>query len=92
MRSDLSSERYFIIVKAYDLRATPPPGRRSRAIWSLYANCSSPGNNFTDALNLMGAAAANFFGRTTDGMITTRPDEREGKVNLAPLIILGEAK
>lgn len=90
--SDLGNERYFVIVKAFDLRAGVAPGRKNRAVWTLHVNIRSPGQNFTTALNLMGPAAANFFGRTTDGVMTVRPKERQGQVTLGELVILGEVK
>jgi len=90
--SDLGSERYFVIVKAYDLHAPVEPGRKNRALWTLHVNIRSPGQNFVTALNLMGPAAAHYFGRTTDGVMTLRPKERRGQVTLGELVIIGEVK
>lgn len=91
LRSDLTTERYFIIVKAYDLQSARA-GERRRAVWTLYMNIRSPGNNFQTALTRMSAAAVDYFGRTTDKVETVRPQVREGKVDIGDLIILGEAR
>ena len=88
----MNEERYFVIVKAYDLHTKPEPGRARRAVWSLYVNIRSPGHNFPGALNLMGIAATNYFGRTTDGVQTLKTKIREGTVNIPPFVILGEVK
>lgn len=88
LRHDLLAERYFIIVCAYDLRATA--GSSRRPVWKMHLNISSPGNNFRTALTRMSTAAASFVGRPSEGVATVRPARREGKVHLAPLIILGE--
>ena len=40
----------------------------------------------------MGPAAAHYFGRTTDGVMTVRAKERQGQVTLGELVIIGEAK
>jgi len=92
LRANLGEERYFVIVKAYDLHATVAPGHRRRAVWSVYMNIRSPGNNFPTALNLMGLAASGYFGHDTNGVQTVEPASRSSSVTLAPLIILGEAK
>jgi Pyruvate/2-oxoacid:ferredoxin oxidoreductase gamma subunit len=92
LRADLESERYFIIVKAYDLKETVPAGRTRRAVWTLHLNMSSPGNNFRTALAQMSATAVNFVGRSTDTVRTVRPHQREGTVKIAPFVILGETK
>lgn len=89
--SDLRGERYFVIVRAYDLRAEKK-FERSQPLWSLYLNVSSPGNNFVDAIALMSEAAAPHFGRNTGDVSTVRRKIREGHVELGEMIIVGEAK
>jgi hypothetical protein len=91
LASDLCQERYFIILRAYDLHA-PTAAGRSRAIWTVWLNMSSPGNNFQTALDRMSAVAADYVGRTTDRVETVRPPPREGKVEIGPLVSHGEAK
>jgi hypothetical protein len=92
LRANLEEERYFIIIKAYDFHGKKSPGQRQRPVWTLYLNMRSPGQNFKTALIRMSAVAVDYFGRTTDGIKVGRPSEREGTVNLGPLIILGEVK
>jgi hypothetical protein len=91
LRLDLCQMRYFIILRAYDLHA-PTPAGRSRAVWTLHLNVSSPGNDFRTALDRMSAAAGSYVGRSTDEVETVRQPLREGKVEIGPLVILGEAK
>lgn len=91
LRSDLATERYFIIVKAYDLKEKIEPGRNRRAVWTLHMNMSSAGNNFRTALASMSQIAASYFGQATDSVKTITPRVRKGEVVLAPLIILGES-
>ena len=91
LESDMRSERYFIIVRAYDLRA-PEKWQRSRPVWTLHLNTSSPGNNFKTAMVNMSDAGSRVFGKNTDGVATIRTDVPAGKVELHDLIIIGEAK
>jgi hypothetical protein len=92
LNDHLTHERYFITLFAYDLREESTPGRTRKPLWSVHLNISSPGNNFNTALTRISSVAVNFAGRTTDGMETVRPTEREGKVTLGEMVILGEVK
>jgi hypothetical protein len=89
LRHDLSQERYFIILKAYDLKKKAGKGLR-RPEWTMHMNMASPGNNFRIALDQMSTAAVNFFGRTTEDVATVRPGERQGKVTVGTPIIVQE--
>ena len=89
---DLSTERYFIILKAYDLREKISSGHRRRAVWTVHLNMRSLGINFETALASMGRTAAEFAGRSTDRIQITLPGVREGKVETGPPIILGVVK
>jgi hypothetical protein len=91
LRLDLRQMRYFIILKAYNLHA-PTSAERGRAVWTLHLNMSSPGNNFRTALARMSVASVDFVGRTTDEVQTVRQPVREGRVEIGPLLILGEVK
>ena len=91
LEHDLRTERYFIIVRAYDLHA-PTKEARSRPVWTLHLNISSPGNNFKTAMVSMSEAGAGLFGRNTDGVTTVVPEPPSGHVELHDLIIVGEAK
>jgi hypothetical protein len=87
LRHDLTSERYFIILKAYDLRSSS-----RRPIWTMNVNASSPGNNFRQAMDRMSVATVQYVGRSTSEVRSIRPDVREGQVKMPPLVILNEVK
>ena len=88
LRSDLSTERYFVILKAYDLKAPLAPGEKRRSVWTAHLNMRSPGSNFSTALKRMGLVGADYFGRSTATVETQRPKVREGRVILGPLVII----
>lgn len=90
LESDMRSERYFIIVRAYDLHAAK--SARHRPVWTVHLNTASPGNNFRTAMVAMGEAGARLFGRNTDGVATIRTATPKGRVQIHDLIIIGEAK
>ena len=90
--SDLASERYFIIIKAYDLKDPQPSGRGRRPVWTLHVNMRSPGQNFATALAKMGNVAVDYFGRTTGAVVTAQPHERAGKVTLGEMKIIGAVR
>lgn len=92
LRYDLSDERYFIIVQAYDLKVKPEAGRSRRPLWKMHLNISSPGNNFSTALSRMSLVAGNFAGRTSGEVVSVRAGRRTGTVTYGPMIILGEVK
>lgn len=89
LRADLSSERYLVIVCAYDLKTPPQPGQKRRPVWVAHLNIRAAGTNFTIALNRMGQVGANFFGRTTDSPTTVQAKVRQGRATPGELIILG---
>jgi hypothetical protein len=89
LNHDLNTERYFIIVKAYDLHGGA--GRKPRQVWALHANIRGPGNNFQTALGRMSRVAANYFGHVTKDVETVRTGKRElnAKVEIDEMVILG---
>ena len=89
LRLDLTQMRYFIILRAYDLHAATAAERR-RPVWTLHLNVSSPGNNFSMAVDRMSVASVNFVGRSTELVETVLPAVPDGKVTVGPLVILGE--
>lgn len=91
VREGLREERYFIIVKVYDLR-TWEKGKVNRAVWTIRLNIGAPGNNFEQALTRMARAGVNWFGRTTGEVVNVRAGAPQGTVEMPPLVILGEAK
>jgi len=89
--SDMRGERYFIIVRAYDLHAATKE-QRNRPVWVLHLNTASPGNNFKTAMASMSEAGGRLFGKNTDGVATIRTDVPAGEVKLHDIVIVGEAK
>lgn len=89
LRADLSTERYVIILCAYDLKTPVPPGQKRRPVWVTHVNVRAPGTNFPLAVERLGHVGANFFGRNTDAPTTLRATMREGRATPGPLIILG---
>lgn len=94
LRHDLNSERYFVVIRAYDLKGRVPSVPKNRPVWTMHLNISSPGNNFRTAMNRMSVAAARYAGLNNTDPATVRVTGQEttGTVTLAPLVILGEAE
>ena len=88
---DMRSERYFVIVRAYDLHAAKRH-ERNRPVWTIHLNTASPGNNFKTAMVAMSEAGAKLFGHNTDGVATVRTKAPKGHVELHDIVIIGEAK
>lgn len=89
LRADLTSERYLVILCAYDLKSPVPPGQKRRPVWVTHLNVRAAGTNFAIALNRMGQIGEEFFGRNTDSPTTVRAKVREGRAIPGELIILG---
>jgi len=89
LRSDLAKERYFIIVRAYELRNPENAGKPRRPVWTIHLNVSSPGNNFRTAMTRMSHVAPDFIGRTTGEVESVRAKAPSGIVDLGDLIIVG---
>lgn len=89
LRADLTSERYLVIVCAYNLKTSLQPGQKRRPVWVAHLNIRAAGTNFAIALNRMGQVGANFFGRTTGAPTTMQAKVRQGHATPGELIILG---
>lgn len=94
LRHDLNTERYFIIVRAYELQRRTAGVLPNRPVWTMHLNISSPGNNFRTALARMGTVAGAFAGQEGGAAETVKVRDRPltGTVQLGELVILGEAK
>jgi hypothetical protein len=78
--SQLIDERYFVIVLAFDYQevqqakaaggARHGAARAPRPVWILRMNIRAAGNNFVLALPAMAQAAAGYFGRQMDDLVT----------------------
>lgn len=86
LRLDLSTERYFIIMKAFDLKNL---GKTAKPVWTVYLNTRSPGINFTTAVGRLGHAGSRYFGLKNDRVTTVRAKDPTGTVTIEPAIILG---
>lgn len=89
LRHDLTTERYFIILRAYDLKNRLPDGRM-RVVWTVYTNMRSPGINFDQAVTLMAGVVVDVVGRQTDEVLTLSPKLRHGTVEVGDLVIVNE--
>lgn len=91
LRSDLHTERYFIIVKAFDLKAPRVSGAHAKPVWTLHLNMRSPGQNFGMALARMSEVAVDFAGKTNLDVTTinTGKRQRKGVVILGPVKVIG---
>ncbi len=86
---DLTTERYFIVLVAYDVRTRLEPGQKRKPLWVAHVNTRAAGTNFPIAVNRMSQVGAEFFGRTTDKPTPQRAKVRRGYATPGELIILG---
>ncbi|MBE2212775.1 MAG: hypothetical protein IAE82_02815 [Opitutaceae bacterium] len=86
LRLDLSTERYFIIMKAFDLKTL---GKDAKPVWTVYLNTRSPGINFATAVGRLGHAGSRYFGLQNDRVTSVRTKDPTGTVTIEPAIILG---
>ncbi|RXK56134.1 hypothetical protein ESB00_09745 [Oleiharenicola lentus] len=91
VQHSLKEERYFVIVKVYDLRKWEK-GKVNQSIWTIRLNIGAPGKNFEQALVRMSRVGVDWFGRTTDDVVVVRQKQFKGTVEMPPVIILGEEK
>lgn len=86
---DLTTERYLIVLVAYDVRTRLEPGQKRKPLWVAHVNMRAAGTNFPLAVNRMSQVGAEFFGRTTDKPTPQRAKVRRGYATPGELIILG---
>ncbi|HZZ17905.1 MAG TPA: hypothetical protein VFE25_00975 [Opitutaceae bacterium] len=85
IREDLSSERYFVILMAYDYKSLKDGrrlGAKPKLLWSIHVSISAIGRNFTEALPAMSHLASAYFGQQTDGLLLNIRDVPAGKVEV----------
>lgn len=89
LRGELSEERYFVVLLAYDyehLRRT----KQARLLWITRLSIRSPGNNFTEALPLLALAGAESYGRNVDDLQRVKVRSLPGgEVNMPEMKVLG---
>ncbi|WP_438482258.1 hypothetical protein [Oleiharenicola lentus] len=89
--AELSEERYFVVLMAYDYQLMKKE-KRSKLIWVTRLSVRAPGNNFTEALPVLSQAGGLAFGRPVDGLVHLKANMREGRVSLGELKFLAETE
>jgi hypothetical protein len=82
--SDIESERYYVIITAYDFRAATQEKKR-KLLWSTRVSIQTQGNHFNENLETMLANASRHFGQDSGHLIkqylpNTRVDYGELKI------------
>jgi len=82
--SDIESERYFVIITAYDFRAATQE-KKKKQLWSTRVSIQTQGNRFNENLATMLANASRHFGQDSGHLIkqylpNTRVDYGELKI------------
>lgn len=89
LRGELSEERYFVVLLAYDyahLRQT----KQAKLLWITRLSIRSPGNNFTEALPMLALAGAESYGRNLDDLQRVKVRALPGgEVNMPDIKVLG---
>jgi hypothetical protein len=84
--ADLESERYFLIISAYDFRAAKTDGKL-KPLWVTRVSIQAQGNKFDQALAPMLARASRHFGQDSGRLL--RQYQPEGRVTLGELKVVG---
>ena len=84
--SDIESERYYVIITAYDFRAATQDKAR-KLLWSTRVSIQAQGNRFDESLALMVANASRHFGQDSGRLV--RQYQPTTRVNFGELKILG---
>ncbi len=83
--SDLETERYYVIVSAYDFQAAKEG--KQKLLWSTRVSIQAQGNKFNETLAAMLARASRYFGQDSNRLV--RQYQPEATVNLGELKVLG---
>lgn len=84
--SDIESERYYVIIDAYDFHAATQE-KQKKLLWSTRVSIASQGNRFNERLVAMMNNASRLFGKESDRLI--RQYQVAPRVHLKELQILG---
>lgn len=87
LRYELSEERYFIILNAFDLKYFQEH-KELKEVWSTRYSTRNMGTNFTKALDVMNIAAAPTFGRNLETLQVPRVDP-DANVIIGEIEVLG---
>lgn len=85
--ADLSEERYFVVLMAYDYQLMRKEKKR-RLLWVSRMSLRSLGTSFSAAIPTMTAVAADFFGQQQDELVRTRAPVRNSKVEIGDLKVV----
>ncbi len=88
LRTELSEERYFVVLMAYDYQFMMRE-KKPKLLWVTRLSMRGPGNNFTEALPALALAGAEVFGRSLPDLQRVRVNERRVEVIMSDLKILG---
>lgn len=84
--SDIESERYYVIISAYDFR-TAAQEKKQKLLWSTRVSIQAQGNRFDEQLIAMMDNASRQFGKESGQLI--RQYQRATRVDLGELKSLG---
>jgi hypothetical protein len=91
LRSNLTEDRYFVILQAYDFPSLLQ-GHARKLLWTAHLSIRSAGTNFARALPRMGRIASDLYGQNNDSVVTGKYlDEKKAAVEIGPITILGES-
>ena len=88
LMTDVEEARYYVIVEAYDFRATVRE-KRPTLQWITRISIRSPGTNFGDKVAGMLANASRYFGQASGHLV--REKEKEGQVTIGESKVVNEA-
>lgn len=91
LREQLSEERYFVILMAYDYK-TMKKDQKPKLLWSTRFSMRAPGHSFTKSLPDMSKVASAYFGQALDSLKQETPGARDGKVELGIPRVVGDGK
>jgi hypothetical protein len=84
--NELQSDRYFVVLKAYDFQLARTE-KRLKLLWESRFSIIRQASDFQTDLPTMAEFASQTFGRETDGIF--RPKLREGRVEIGEQKVLG---
>lgn len=88
LNAELSEERYFVVLMAYDYQAMKKD-KRTKLLWTTRLSVRTAGNNFTEALPVLAQAGSHVFGKQVEGLVHAKANLREGRVTFGEMKILG---
>jgi hypothetical protein len=89
MRMELSEDRYFVVLMAYDYQYMLKE-KRPKLLWLTRLSIRGPGNNFLEAFPALTAAGAQVYGQNLTEMKRVKVSELpSGKVKMGDIQVLG---